>query len=99
MPNSRKPGRLGNTEAIADRLVFRLNKEAAACLRAGLVEDRDLLDAGVIFGAGFVPFRGSPLYFARSAVIHRLHDSLSRLGRSRGGLFGTDAGFKELKAI
>ena len=30
-----------------------------------LVEDADLLDAGVIFGTGFAPFRGGPLQSIR----------------------------------
>ena len=32
-----------------------------ACLRERIVADADLVDAGVIFGAGFAPFRGGPL--------------------------------------
>ena len=29
-----------------------------------IVESADLVDAGVIFGTGFAPFRGGPLHFA-----------------------------------
>jgi 3-hydroxyacyl-CoA dehydrogenase/enoyl-CoA hydratase/3-hydroxybutyryl-CoA epimerase len=29
----------------------------------GIVADADLADAGVIFGTGFAPFRGGPLYW------------------------------------
>jgi 3-hydroxyacyl-CoA dehydrogenase/enoyl-CoA hydratase/3-hydroxybutyryl-CoA epimerase len=29
-----------------------------------IVESGDLVDAGVIFGTGFAPFRGGPLHFA-----------------------------------
>lgn len=47
------------------RLVTRLLDEAAACLREGVVADADLLDAGVVFGTGFAPFRGGPLQYAR----------------------------------
>ena len=32
--------------------------EAVACLDDGVVANADLLDAGVIFGTGFAPFRG-----------------------------------------
>ena len=28
-----------------------------------IVESADLVDAGVIFGTGFAPFRGGPLHF------------------------------------
>ena len=31
--------------------------------RREIVESADLVDAGVIFGTGFAPFRGGPLHF------------------------------------
>jgi 3-hydroxyacyl-CoA dehydrogenase/enoyl-CoA hydratase/3-hydroxybutyryl-CoA epimerase len=31
-----------------------------------VVESADLVDAGVIFGTGFAPFRGGPLHFKAS---------------------------------
>jgi len=31
-----------------------------------VVEDADLLDAGMIFGTGFAPFRGGPMNFLSS---------------------------------
>ena len=57
---------MGNQSEIENRLIYRLLNEAAACLREGIVEDKDLLDAGVIFGTGFAPFRGGPLNYAES---------------------------------
>ena len=42
-----------------------LINEAVAVLRERIVEDADLIDAGVIFGAGFAPFRGGPLHYAQ----------------------------------
>ncbi len=32
----------------------------------GIVANADLVDAGVIFGTGFAPFRGGPLHFKAS---------------------------------
>ena len=32
-------------------------------LTEGIVQDADLVDAGAIFGTGFAPFRGGPLYY------------------------------------
>ena len=58
-------------EASADlgrRLVDPLVAEAKSALAEGIVEDADLVDAGAIFGAGFAPFRGGPLQYARSAA-------------------------------
>ena len=46
---------------LQDRLILALVNECAACLREGIVADADLVDAGLIFGAGFAPFRGGPL--------------------------------------
>jgi 3-hydroxyacyl-CoA dehydrogenase/enoyl-CoA hydratase/3-hydroxybutyryl-CoA epimerase len=37
--------------------------ETRAVLAEGIVPDADLIDAGLIFGTGFAPFRGGPLHF------------------------------------
>ncbi|MDA0225817.1 MAG: 3-hydroxyacyl-CoA dehydrogenase NAD-binding domain-containing protein, partial [Proteobacteria bacterium] len=37
--------------------------ETKAVLEEGIVADADLIDAGLIFGSGFAPFRGGPLHF------------------------------------
>lgn len=69
---------------IIDRLMLRLLNEAMACLREGVVSDADLLDAGVIFGTGFAPFRGGPMHYiqsrGQSALHTRLVDLKSRFG-------------------
>ena len=49
---------------LEDRLILPLLNEAVAALHDGVVADADLLDAGVIFGTGFAPFRGGPLWYA-----------------------------------
>lgn len=59
-------------ETISDRLVLRMLDEAFACLREGVVADADLLDAGMIFGTGFAPFRGGPIRYAKVHGIHEL---------------------------
>ena len=41
--------------------------ECRACLADGVVADADLLDAGMVFGTGFAPFRGGPLNYLRGA--------------------------------
>ena len=50
--------------------------EAAACLREGIVEEKDLLDAGVIFGTGFAPFRGGPLNYGEHVGINTLQNNM-----------------------
>ncbi|MEO6929345.1 MAG: 3-hydroxyacyl-CoA dehydrogenase NAD-binding domain-containing protein, partial [Casimicrobiaceae bacterium] len=49
---------------LAQRLIAPLVAEARSALAAGVVADADLVDAGAIFGAGFAPFRGGPLFDA-----------------------------------
>ncbi len=70
---------------LADRLILALVNESAACLREQVVADADLLDAGVVFGTGFAPFRGGPLHYARTrgvpAVIARLQELEQRYGK------------------
>ena len=48
---------------ITDRLILRLLNESLACLREGVVESADLLDAGMVFGTGFAPFHGGPVHY------------------------------------
>ena len=52
---------------LAQRLIDPLVAEARSALSDDIVEDADLVDAGAIFGAGFAPFRGGPLQYARTA--------------------------------
>jgi 3-hydroxyacyl-CoA dehydrogenase/enoyl-CoA hydratase/3-hydroxybutyryl-CoA epimerase len=50
-------------EKIAKDLIQPYLDECLACLRDKVVEDKDLLDAGMIFGTGFAPFRGGPVHY------------------------------------
>ncbi len=50
---------------LGARLVDPLVAEAKRALDEGIVSDSDLVDAGAIFGAGFAPFRGGPLHYAK----------------------------------
>ncbi len=49
---------------LAARLIDPLVAEARKAVAEGVVDDADLADAGAIFGSGFAPFRGGPLYDA-----------------------------------
>lgn len=51
---------------IRERLLLAYTNECQAALRDGIVSDADLLDAGMIFGTGFAPFRGGPMHYLRS---------------------------------
>ncbi len=53
----------GELEKLGRELVEPLIQEAQRAVDEAVVESADLVDAGVIFGTGFAPFRGGPLYF------------------------------------
>jgi 3-hydroxyacyl-CoA dehydrogenase / enoyl-CoA hydratase / 3-hydroxybutyryl-CoA epimerase len=53
-------------KALIDALIEPYLNEAEAVLREGIVADADLVDAGLIFGTGFAPFRGGPLHYLSS---------------------------------
>ncbi len=55
--------------ALAERMIDPLINESIACLRDGVVADEALVDAGVIFGTGFAPFRGGPIQHAKSCSL------------------------------
>jgi len=52
-----------NLKSLADELMQPYFDECRACLADGIVADRDTVDAGMIFGTGFAPFRGGPMYY------------------------------------
>ncbi len=52
------------TQDIIDALVEPYVSESKAVLAEGIVAGADLIDAGLIFGTGFAPFRGGPLNYA-----------------------------------
>jgi 3-hydroxyacyl-CoA dehydrogenase/enoyl-CoA hydratase/3-hydroxybutyryl-CoA epimerase len=70
--------------------------ESVACLHEGVVADADLLDAGVIFGTGFAPFRGGPLKYARDRGIDEIREQLRRLEEKYGERFRAHEGWTNL---
>jgi 3-hydroxyacyl-CoA dehydrogenase/enoyl-CoA hydratase/3-hydroxybutyryl-CoA epimerase len=53
-------------DALVQRLIEPYLREAESVLRDGIVADADLVDAGLIFGTGFAPFRGGPINYLRT---------------------------------
>jgi 3-hydroxyacyl-CoA dehydrogenase/enoyl-CoA hydratase/3-hydroxybutyryl-CoA epimerase len=80
-----------------DRLILPMLNEAVACLTEGVVSDADLLDAGVIFGTGFAPFRGGPLHYARNRGIAEILRTMERLAANYGDRFRPHEGWTELQ--
>ncbi len=81
---------------LADRMIFRLLNESVACLREAVVEDADLLDAGIIFGTGYAPFRGGPMHTIYSGGLEQQRRRLEALERQHGQKFHPDSGWTHL---
>ena len=81
---------------VEQRLILRLVNEAVACLRERVTLDAELLDAGVIFGTGFAPFRGGPLNHARNEGVTALEGQLKALEERYGQRFAADPGWPAL---
>jgi 3-hydroxyacyl-CoA dehydrogenase/enoyl-CoA hydratase/3-hydroxybutyryl-CoA epimerase len=70
--------------------------EAVSCLREQVVENADLLDAGMIFGTGFAPFRGGPMQHVEAIGVQALRVQLQHLEQLRGKRFSPDPGWELL---
>lgn len=62
-PVKQKPSDQVALDILGERLIEPLLEECQRCLEEGIVSSAELLDAGVIFGIGFAPFRGGPLHY------------------------------------
>jgi len=78
---------VNNLDVIAKRLTLRLINEAYACLNEGIVDDKDMLDAGVIFGTGFAPFTGGPLNYANKIGEDIIKQDMLELSQHIGSRF------------
>lgn len=82
---------------LQDRLMLILANECVACLREGLVESEEWIDAGMIFGSGYAPFRGGPLQAARERGIDECVRRLQELAERYGSRFTPDPGWERLR--
>ncbi|MGH6635309.1 MAG: 3-hydroxyacyl-CoA dehydrogenase NAD-binding domain-containing protein [Gammaproteobacteria bacterium] len=87
---------IADNALIVDRLILPMLNESMACLRERVVEDADLLDAGIVFGTGFAPFRGGPMHYlgrrGKAEIIARLRELEGRYGQR----FAPDPGWDSL---
>jgi len=77
-------------------MILQLLNQSIACLREGVVEDSDLLDAGVVFSTGFAPFRGGPIQYIRTLGWDRIRRQVQRMEQRRGSQFSADTGWEAL---
>lgn len=61
-------------QAIGIRLTKAYTDECVKALADGIVADADLLDAGMVFGTGFAPFRGGPMHYLNALAGVHQHD-------------------------
>jgi len=78
---------------LQDRLILPLVNECVACLHENIVDDADLVDAGVIFGTGFAPFRGGPIEYARTRGVSACVQRLEALAARHGAHFAPRPGW------
>ncbi|KAF1005773.1 MAG: Fatty acid oxidation complex subunit alpha [Luteibacter sp.] len=78
---------------IQDRMILPMVNEAVACLAEHVVDDADLLDAGVIFGTGFAPFRGGPIQYVRTEGVAVVRERLAKLEQKHGPRFAKKEGW------
>ncbi len=82
---------------LAERMILPLLNECVAVLREGVVNSADLLDAGIIFGTGFAPFRGGPLHYAKRRGVDEIVSALKKLQMRYGDRFSPDVGWRQIE--
>lgn len=78
---------------LEDRLILPYLNECVACLRENVVANTELLDAGMIFGTGFAPFRGGPCQYISEVGPEVLRDRMKELASQHGDRFEPDSGW------
>jgi len=78
---------------LADRLVLRLINEAMQCLHEEVIEDPDLIDAGIVFGTGFAPFHGGPMQYAATLGTPEIRNLLKKYETRYGARFRASQGW------
>ena len=86
-----------NLQKIQDRMIMKLLNESVACLREGIVENEDMIDAGVIFGTGFAPFRSGSIHHIHSEGVENLIAKMTELEKQFGERFKADEYWQKLK--
>ncbi|UOA29367.1 Fatty acid oxidation complex subunit alpha (plasmid) [Pseudosulfitobacter sp. DSM 107133] len=79
------------SDSIIDRLILPMCDAGVECLRKGVAQDADDVDAAVIFGTGWAPFRGGPMHYAK--VRRDVPQRLEALAAEHGARFAPDAGW------
>lgn len=84
---------LGAAQQIIERLTMRILNICVTCLREKVVAKQEYIDAGLIFGAGFAPFRGGPINYLLTLGKDIVVNKLNMLSKQYGNRFNPDPGF------
>ncbi|HET6365202.1 MAG TPA: 3-hydroxyacyl-CoA dehydrogenase NAD-binding domain-containing protein [Nitrospirota bacterium] len=85
-----------NHDEIVDRTVLLMIKEAALCLDEKIIDMPDLLDAALIFGIGFPPFRGGLLKYADKIGAKIIVEKLAGYTKKYGDRFAPPKSLMEM---
>jgi 3-hydroxyacyl-CoA dehydrogenase/enoyl-CoA hydratase/3-hydroxybutyryl-CoA epimerase len=72
---------------VQSRLIYPMINEAARCLQEGVVRDAWVIDAAMVLGTGFAPFRGGPLRTAEAIGLAEVVRTLDAFRREHGDRF------------
>jgi len=78
---------------IVDACLLPMLLEALKCLDEGVVEDAGHLDAAMVYGIGFPPFRGGLLHYYASQPVESVRAQLTALGLELPGNLDVLYGF------
>jgi len=95
-PQKDKNASYANLQQVQDRMIMRMLNEATSCLREKVVDSEDLVDAGVIFGTGFAPFRGGPLHHIHAEGVEQVSTRINELKSLYGERFKLDEAWSSL---
>lgn len=88
----------GETAPLQERLLLPMLNTCVACWREKLVDDTDMVDAGMIFGTGFAPFRGGPIHYIAASDAEAMQKKLQAFAERHGPLYTPDDGWSDLIA-
>jgi len=81
---------------ITQRLILRLLNESVSCLDENIVQDSDFLDAGMVFGTGFAPFRGGPMLYLQQQGAANVKQQMTAFSQRFGQRFQPQPGWRAL---
>ncbi len=81
---------------VPDRLILPMLDACVECLRERVADGEDVVDAALVYGAGFAPFRGGPMQYARRRGTGEIVARLRQLAEAHGARFEPDPGWSRL---